>query len=291
MSNSRARLFTLIALLLGLGIGWAGSQSGASLGAVPLFALGGAIIYGIHWLIFIPSWIYQTEHYFDLTGSIAYLSALAVVTAAHPNLDTRGVVLCLLIAVWAIRLGSFLFIRVKRAGGDGRFDAIKVRFWRFLFTWTLSGTWVYITMAAGLAAIGSENSTGLDVFFALGLALWLAGFAFEVIADTQKSRFRADPANKDKFITSGLWSISRHPNYLGEIALWAGIAIIALPALSGWQFATLISPVFVFFLLTRISGVNMLEQRGKKRWGSDPDYQAYLDTTPVLLPFLGRKGG
>lgn len=291
MNSSKAIGFTFIALLLGAGIGWAGSQGSAAWGGLPLFAIAGIIIYLIHWLVFIPSYIFQTEHYFDLTGSITYLSSLVAVAVLHPNLDTRGLVLCLLIAFWAIRLGSFLFTRVKRAGSDSRFDLIKINFFRFLLTWTLSGTWVYVTMAAGLAAVSSAESVGLDVFFAAGLAFWLAGFFFEVIADTQKTRFRADPANEGKFITSGLWSISRHPNYFGEIVLWIGIAVIAFPALSGWQYITLISPVFVIFLLTRVSGINLLERAGKQRWGDDPAYRAYLDSTPSLVPYIGKKGG
>ncbi len=290
MSKSKSIVFTIIALLLGAGIGLAGSQGSVAWGELPLFAVAGIVIYLIHWLAFVPSYIYQTEHYFDLTGSIAYLSSLAVVAVLHPSLDTRGLVLSLLIAIWAIRLGSFLFARVKRAGSDSRFDLIKINFFRFLLTWTLSGTWVYVTMAAGLAAVTSADSIGLDAFFAAGLALWLAGFAFEVTADTQKTRFRADPANEGKFISSGLWSISRHPNYFGEIVLWTGIAVIAFPALSGWQFVTLISPVFVIFLLTRVSGINMLERAGKQRWGDNPDYQAYLDSTPALVPLVGKKG-
>lgn len=291
MNSSKAIGFTLVALLLGVGIGWAGSQGSAAWGGLPLFAIAGIVIYLIHWLVFIPSYIYQTEHYFDLTGSITYLSSLGAVAILHPALDTRGLVLCLLIAIWAIRLGSFLFTRVKRAGSDSRFDLIKINFFRFLLTWTLSGTWVYVTMAAGLAAVSSAESIGLDVFFVAGLALWLAGFGFEVTADTQKTRFRADSANDGKFIASGLWSISRHPNYFGEIVLWIGIAVIAFPVLSGWQYITLISPVFVIFLLTRVSGINLLERAGKQRWGDDPDYRAYLDSTPALVPFIGKKGG
>ena len=291
MNSSKAIVFTIVALLLGAGIGLAGSQGSAAWGELPLFAIAGIVIYLVHWLAFIPSWIYQTEHYFDLTGSITYLSALGTAAILHPALDTRGLVLCLLVAIWAIRLGSFLFARVKRAGGDSRFDPIKINFFRFLLTWTLSGTWVYVTMAAGLAAVTSAESIGLDAFFAAGLALWLAGFAFEVTADTQKTRFRADPANEGKFISSGLWSISRHPNYFGEIVLWIGIAVIAFPALSGWQFVTLISPVFVIFLLTRVSGINMLERAGKQRWSDNPDYRAYLNATPALVPYVGKKGG
>ena len=91
-------------------------------------------------------------------------------------------------------------------------------------------------------------------------------------------------ANEGRFITSGLWSWSQHPNYAGEILLWAGIAGIALPTLRGAQLATLISPLFVFVLLTRISGIPLLRARAKKRWGNDPDYQAYVARTPTLVP-------
>jgi steroid 5-alpha reductase family enzyme len=110
------------------------------------------------------------------------------------------------------------------------------------------------------------------------------GFLFEAVADDQKRRFRANPANEGRFIASGLWAWSRHPNYFGEITLWFGIALVALPALSGWQYATLISPVFVYLLLTRISGIPLLEARAKKRWGDEPAFQAYRARTPVLFP-------
>ena len=192
----------------------------------------------------------------------------------------------ILVLIWAVRLGSFLFLRVKRDGRDRRFDEIKTRCLRFLFTWTLGGAWVFITMAAALAAISSSTQTGLDAFAIVGGLLWLAGFAIEVIADRQKSAFRSEASNKQKFITSGLWSRSRHPNYVGEILLWIGIAVIALPALSGWQYVTLISPVFVIFLLVRVSGIPMLEKSAAARWGEDPAYQEYVARVPALLPKL-----
>jgi steroid 5-alpha reductase family enzyme len=119
----------------------------------------------------------------------------------------------------------------------------------------------------------------------IGGLVWLFGFSMEVIADLQKSRFRADPANKGKFINTGLWAWSRHPNYFGEITLWVGVAIIALPILRGWQWLTLISPVFVFVLITRVSGLPMLEKRADEKWGGQEDYEAYKKRTPVLVPW------
>ena len=117
----------------------------------------------------------------------------------------------------------------------------------------------------------------------IGLAVWIIGFGIEVRADREKTAFKADPANKGRFISTGIWAWSRHPNYFGEITLWVGMALIALPSLSGWSFVALISPVFVTVLLTRISGVPMLERRGLKRWGDEPAYQQYLERTPSLI--------
>jgi steroid 5-alpha reductase family enzyme len=149
--------------------------------------------------------------------------------------------------------------------------------------WTVQGLWVLLTAAAALAVITGGNREPLGVIGYLGVAIWLAGFLIEVVADRQKSKFKADPANQGKFINVGLWAWSRHPNYFGEIVLWTGMAIIAVPVLEGWQWATLISPVFVFFLLTRVSGVPMLEQAADQRWGGQDDYEAYKQDTPVLV--------
>lgn len=129
-------------------------------------------------------------------------------------------------------------------------------------------------------------SLGIDVFAVIGLLLWAIGFAIEVIADRQKSAFRADPANRDTFISTGLWSRSRHPNYFGEILLWIGVAVITLPVLQGWQWVGLVSPVFVALLITRVSGVPLLEAKAEAKWGDQADYQEYRRTTPVLIPKL-----
>ncbi len=274
----------VIILLISGGLAFAGSQGSVYVPRVPLFAICASIGFVLHWIVFVPSFIFQTEHYFDLTGSISYIATVTVAALVHPYLDLRGLLICVLIAIWAARLGSFLFTRVKKAGQDRRFNEIKKKFWRYLFTWTLGGAWVFITMAAGLAAVTSMTQRPLGIWVDLGFLLWTAGFVIEVVADQQKTNFRKNPDNADKFITTGLWTYSRHPNYFGEIILWLGIAVIAFPTLVGWQFVTLISPVFVAFLLIKISGVKLLEEGGQERWGSDPAYQEYVATTSVLVP-------
>lgn len=255
-----------------------------------MFALAVAIAYLAQWVVFVPSFLLHTEHFFDITGSLTYISVMLFAVFAAGSPGPRSFLLAALVLVWAARLGSFLLRRVKRAGKDVRFDEIKLSFTRFLMTWTLQGLWVSLTLAAALAAVTSGNERGLDVWAWVGLIVWVVGFGIEAAADLQKSRFRADPANKGEFIRSGLWALSRHPNYFGEIVLWTGVAIIAFPALGGWQYATLISPVFVYLLLTRVSGIPLLEKKAEERWGGREDYEQYKRTTPVLVPVPKASG-
>ena len=289
MSNTASILSILACLALGTIMALAGSPGSITFNGLPSFALAASIGFILHWLIFIPSYIYQTEHYFDLIGSISYISIVLFTFLALNNLDVRSILIGLLILVWAVRLGSFLFIRVKRDGKDNRFTVMKTKFWWFLFTWTIGGLWVFITMAAGLAAMTSAKVVPLGWFALIGIFLWLEGFLVEVVADHQKNRFRSKKENQGRFINEGLWSFSRHPNYYGEITLWLGIAFIAFPVLQGWQLLTLISPIFVYILLTRISGVTMLERRADKKWRDDPEYQRYKETTSSLIPMFKRK--
>ncbi|MGB5433561.1 MAG: DUF1295 domain-containing protein [Acidimicrobiia bacterium] len=277
------------ALLIGAFVAWAGSDGSREVGGIAVFALGALLAYAINWLVFIPSNRAKTEHYFDLTGSVTYLSVTVVALLLSDDLDARAVIVAAMVAVWALRLGSFLFRRVRRDGRDGRFDEIKIDPLRFFMTWTLQGLWVLLTIACALAIITSIERRSIGWLAVVGLAIWIAGFAIEVMADQQKSVFKRDPANEGKFISTGLWAWSRHPNYFGEIALWTGIAIMAIPLLSGWRWVVLISPVFVTLLLTRVSGIPMLEARAQKRWGDDEDFQAYTRNTSVLIPRPPRK--
>jgi steroid 5-alpha reductase family enzyme len=283
-ADRNAFLGVLISILVGAGVAWAGSQNGSTVGGIPIFALAVGMAFAIQWLVFIPSYLLRTESFYDLTGSITYITVTLVAVLLSPKADGRTILLLALVVIWAVRLGTFLFRRIRKAGKDERFDELKTSFPRFLLTWTLQGLWVSLTLSAALAAITSTTRKGLDIFALVGFLVWALGFAFEVVADTQKSRFRADPANKGRFIQSGVWAWSRHPNYFGEIVLWIGVAIIALPILQGWQWVTLISPVFVTLLLTRVSGLPMLEKRADEKWGGQEDYEAYKERTPVLIP-------
>ncbi|NLI19577.1 MAG: DUF1295 domain-containing protein [Actinomycetales bacterium] len=284
--SRKALVAIIVVVAIGAFVAWAGSQGSAALGGVPLFAAAVAMAYVIQWLVFIPSWAQRTEKYFDLTGSLTYITITVALALLTPGLDARALIVAALVVVWAGRLGSFLFRRIHRAGRDDRFDELKKTPLRFLNVWTIQGLWVTLTAAAAWITITSATRRDLDAFAVIGGVLWLAGFGIEVVADQQKSRFRADPANRDRFINTGLWSRSRHPNYFGEILLWVGIAVISIPVLSGWQWIALATPVFVTLLLTKVSGVPLLEAKAEKKWGGQADYEAYKRSTPVLVPKL-----
>jgi steroid 5-alpha reductase family enzyme len=274
----------IIYLIAGV-MAWAGSTGSSVYGGAPVFAVCAVLIFALQWLAFIPAYLNQSEKYYDLVGSLTYTSAILLALFLSGEPDSRSLLISVLVIVWAARLGSFLFKRISEDGSDSRFDKIKPDPVRFFVTWSLQGLWVLMTAGCALAAISSRQDVPMGLLDAAGAALWLFGFAIEVVADRQKRQFRKQQGSEG-FIKSGLWAYSRHPNYLGEIILWIGIALLALPALAGWQMLTLVSPIFVFFLLTRISGIPMLERKADKRWGEDPEYLAYKAATPVLIPGL-----
>ena len=248
----------------------------------------------IQWVAYIPAYVFQTEKFYDLTGSLTYLSvtwyALILASGDFANANLANIVIVLLISLWALRLGSFLFMRIHKDGEDKRFRTIKPSATQFFMTWTLQGLWVSLCSMCALTAISSDGGVVVNAMFYFGLGLFVLGFSTEIVADNQKSKFRSFSENKDKFITTGLWAKSRHPNYFGEIVLWTGIAVMSFSSLEGWQYLTLISPIFTYILLVYVSGVRMLEARADKKWGDDEDYIKYKSETPVLwLNLIGNK--
>ena len=286
MNNRHALISIFVSIGLAALVAWAGSQNGQSFRGIPTYAFCVGVAFLINWLAFIPANLLKTEKFYDLTGSITYVTVTLIALTHIRDADNRSYLLAGLVILWAIRLGTFLFRRVLRDGGDDRFDKIKPVFIRFFNVWTLQALWVSLTASAALIAITSTNRKELGIFAIVGTIVWIVGFVFEVVADYQKSQFKKDPANKGQFINTGLWAKSRHPNYFGEIVLWIGIFIIAIPVLQGWQWIAILSPLFVIVLLTKISGIPGLEAKANKRWGGQPDYEAYKANTPVLIPKL-----
>ena len=259
---------------------------------IPILLVFVIISFFIHWVIFLPSYIFKTEKYYDITGTIAYLIIflITIYVTKMMNIDNtiyiRSKIILFFITIWAIRLGLFLLIRVFRVGEDRRFNHVKNSFSKFLFYFTISGLWVFLTTCNAITMILNNSQLSNDIYLKFGIGLWILGFIIEVLADEQKRRFRNNIENKNQFISSGLWKISRHPNYFGEILQWVSIGIVSLPVIYGIQYITLISPIFVIILLTNVSGINILEKNSDEKWGLDEGYLDYKNKTPKLIPFI-----
>ncbi|KIC56611.1 DUF1295 domain-containing protein [Microbacterium hominis] len=290
MSQRPAAVIVTILVALGIGaaLAVAGGSAGPARGGVSLFVLAVAAAFLVQIVAYIPAVMLRTEKFFDLTGGLTFaLVAVGLLVAVAPA-SARSWVLVAMIVVWGVRLSVFLFVRVRAQGSDGRFDDIKGNPLAFLRVWIIQGLWVAVTSSAAWVGITATGGAGVDAWIVVGAAVWLMGLIIEVLADAQKAAFRRDPANTGRFIDTGVWAWSRHPNYFGEILVWVGVAIVALPAAVGWQWVTLVSPLFVILLLTRVSGIPLLEKRADARWGEEPAYQEYKKRTPVLVPGVGR---
>lgn len=290
MAENRTSLLKRIVImcivpLVGALIALAGSSGGQKVGGVSLYVLVVAAAFAVQWVAFVPAFRMQTEKFFDLVGGATYFFLTLALILLVPESGPRSIILAMCVMLWSARLATFLFLRVRRAGKDGRFDGIKPDAARFFNVWNVQGLWITFTASGAWIGITSPSqSQHVDVFLIVGLALWVLGFGIEIVSDLQKSRFKQNPENRGRFINVGLWSWSRHPNYFGEILLWAGIAVMVIPLLSGWSFVALLSPVFVFLLLRFVSGVPLLEKSADKRWSGDADYEHYKATTSLLVP-------
>ena len=251
------------------------------------------ICIGIQWVAWIPASIGKTERFYDLTGGLTYIILVGFSLWAGSQsepISSRELIVSFLVVIWSLRLSSFLYLRIHRTGKDGRFDILKTSFIRFLVPWTIQGLWVFLTTIVVIVInTQADSAPTLGIWDGLGLSIWILGFSIEVIADNQKTVFNSEPNNQGKWIDCGLWSYSRHPNYLGEILLWTGIAFFGVSCFTGLEKIAWISPLFVYLLLTKISGTPILDRRALEKWGDDSEYQIYRKNTPLLFPRFFKK--
>uniref|UniRef100_A0A672MEQ9 Uncharacterized LOC107598584 n=1 Tax=Sinocyclocheilus grahami TaxID=75366 RepID=A0A672MEQ9_SINGR len=237
----------------------------------------------IQWVGWALASALKTEKFYDLAVSPAFCCI---------NVSIKVWLISQLVTDWALscRLGTFLFLRILKEGQDRRFDNVRDSPGTFFVYWTMQALWVFITLLPTLSLNSERRDEPLGPRDYIGWGIWGLGFATEAIADRQKWNFRSDPDNAGKFIHHGLWAYSRHPNYLGEILQWSGLFLSASSVMRGPQYLTVVSPLFVWFLLRHVSGIPILEKQTMKKWGSDPAYQNYIKNTPLLWPFPKFKG-
>jgi len=276
-----------------------GSVRGLSVTCLVFAAVGGlthslalpgkfaCITIGLQWGFFLlHGWPQRSEKLYDASGSLTHLSIIMAALLCDPVRSPRQIVISIFAAVWCTRLGTFLFNRISQDSKDSRFTELKQKFWSFSIAWNLQVLWVFLLeLPVMMVNTSAQPPTGLwDV---IGWSLWCIGFLVEAVADGQKFAFRGNPSNKGRFITSGLWRYSRHPNYFGEILMWMGLCTSYSTCITVTvQQLAWISPIFNAILLIFVSGVPLLEKAGEKKWGREAEYQHYMKNTSCIVPWL-----
>jgi len=238
---------------------------------------------GINILMFIPAFIFKTDKLTDISYAVTFVVVALAGYLFSQRSDAQLIALILIVA-WAIRLGTFLFIRISKNKRDARFDGMRESFIKFLGFWLLQGITVFLILIPGIL-LWSQTNTVINWFSILGIAIFVIGLSVESVADIQKNQFRN--CNLKTWIDTGIWRASRHPNYLGEILIWIGMYIFIAPSLTIIQsLIALIGPIYITLLLAFVSGIPILEKSANKKWGDNKAYQKYKSDVPVLVPNL-----
>ena len=252
-----------------------------------LIALG--ISVAINAVFFALAALLRTDKVTDLSYSLSFVVLAVVLLVRGGHFSLLHVLTAALICVWGIRLGAYLFARILKTGVDHRFDDMRDHPLRFARFWALQAFTVWVVMLPAVRLFALPGTGGIPAVTIVGAALWVLGFALEVISDSQKSAFKKDPATRNGFISSGPWRYSRHPNYFGESLLWWGLFVAVIPVFSGWDFLTAFGPLFLTLLLLFVSGVPLLEKSADKKHGGEAAYQEYKRRTSLFVPLPPRK--
>jgi steroid 5-alpha reductase family enzyme len=248
------------------------------------------IALAVNGVFFAVAAIRKTDVVTDLSYSLTF-AILAIALLFTGARETLQLVASLLVLIWAVRLGAYLFRRILRMKLDHRFDEMRDKPLRFARFWLLQAVAVAVIMLPVTYLLDQDDPPGLGAWAVAGAAVWLAGFVIETVADAQKTAFRASPESEGRFIASGLWRYSRHPNYFGEILVWWGLFVYVVPVLGGAAFAVVAGPVSITVLLLFVSGIPLLERSADQKYGGDPAYRDYKRRTSILVPLPPRRGG
>jgi len=250
-----------------------------------LLAAGAVLLYMTVW--FVAALLRKRNDIADVAWGLGFVLTGLVSLAAAGEYAPRGLLATGLVAIWGVRLALHIFLRNRGKGEDPRYRKWREEWGRwflprsFLQVFMLQGA-LLVLVATPLIFVNAAPASPLSWIDGLGALVWLAGFFFETVGDLQLSRFLRDPANRGKLMTGGLWRYTRHPNYFGEVTLWWGIWLLAAAVPNGW--ATVIGPLAITFLILKVSGIPMLEERYEGR----ADFQEYKRRTSAFFPLPPR---
>jgi steroid 5-alpha reductase family enzyme len=247
-----------------------------------------AVALAVNGAFFAVAAVRRTDVVTDLSYSLTF-ALLAVVLLFTGARQPLQIVASLLVVVWALRLGAYLFRRILRMKVDHRFDGMRERPLRFARFWLLQAITVAVVMLPVSYLLDRDKPTGVAAWSIAGASIWAVGITVEAVADAQKAAFRAKEENRGRFIASGLWRYSRHPNYFGEMLVWWGLFVFVFPVLHGAAFAVVIGPIFITLLLLFVSGIPLVERSADEKYEGDGAYRAYKQRTSILVPLPPRS--
>jgi steroid 5-alpha reductase family enzyme len=240
-------------------------------------------------LFFIYAALFKTDKVTDLSYGLTFIIIALFSLLTNKTYFSYQILSVAMILIWGLRLSTYLFIRILKTKKDKRFDGIREDFFKFAKFWFFQAIAVWI-ISLPSSYINSLNiDIQLNTLMFLGLIVWLVGIITETTADIQKFKFKNDPKNKDKWIQSGVWKYSRHPNYFGEMLCWWGIFIFTIPLQNGASHLTIIGPIFITYILLFVTGVPTLEKKYDKRYINNPDYKKYKKETSIIIPLPIKK--
>ncbi len=238
-------------------------------------------------ILFIPAFIFRTDKLTDFSYSLTFI-ILTLFLLFTNNISIGKIILATMVLVWAFRLGIFLFIRITKIKRDKRFDGVRESFTKFAKFWILQGIAVWVILIPSIYFMNQE--VFITKLSYLGIVIWLAGFLIETISDAQKFSFMQSSNKKKTFISTGLWKYSRHPNYFGEMLCWIGIYLFTISSLTITQASiSIISPLFIIFILLFGTGVPKLEQSADAKFGKLKEYIDYKRKTSLVILWPRKK--
>ncbi len=253
------------------------------------YSLTFALSLGINLLFFIVAFALKTDKFTDFTYGITFIILALFLNFTNQTYFPIQILITLMIIIWAIRLISYLVIRILRIKKDSRFDDKRENLLSFLQFWVFQGIAVWIIMLPAILILTQSDSIPVSSIMIMGMIVWLMGLLLESIADGQKFKFKSNPKNKDMWIQSGLWKYSRHPNYFGEMLVWWGIYLIVMPTLQGLAWLTIIGPIFITYILMFVSGIPLLEKKYDQKYVENVKYQEYRRKTSLLIPLPPKR--
>jgi steroid 5-alpha reductase family enzyme len=226
---------------------------------------------------------FRTDKVTDLSYGLTFILLSVFLFVRHPPVTAPSLAATLMVVLWGLRLAGYLFFRIMRMKRDKRFDGIREHFWKFFQFWFFQGVVVWVILLPVILWFGASGPWNL--WMTIGLLVWAAGLVIETIADAQKFRFKSQPGGGGHWVDTGLWRLSRHPNYFGEILCWWGVFFFVSRDLGPWVWAGAIGPVTLTAILLFFTGIPTLEKSASEKFAGNPEYQAYRERTRLLVPW------